>query len=154
MVSRASVREYVSGVNVAVIAETETVNLTGLAETCRAYDAGRPYIVAEHREIREAMKRLCPGAKITGSVRKILERLGEGTLTVKVLESARMNSVHSLEVKRKCLEHDGGILFVFAEDEASLDGLDGIMGYLFAENAGLPLGVRVGISLDRFLGKR
>ena len=154
LVSRASVREYVSGVNVAVIAETETVNLTGLAETCRAYGAGRPYIIAEHREIREAMKRLYPEAKITGSVRKITDKLGEGTLVVKVAQSACVNSIHSLEVKRMCLEHDGNVLFVFAENDGMLEGVDGVTGYLFAENAGLPLGVRVGISLDRFLGKR
>ena len=151
LVSRASAREYVSGVNVAVIAVNEAVNLSGLAEICRAYGAGRPYIVAEHRELREAMKREYPGAKIIGSVRKLIR---EETLTVKVSEAARINAVHSLEVKRMCLEHGGNILFVFAQDDEVLDGLDGITGYLFAESAGLPLDVRVGTALDRLLGKR
>ena len=154
LVSRASVREYVSGVNVAVIAGTESVNLAGLAEICGAYGAGRPYIVAGTHELREAMKTEYPEAKITGSVRKILERLGDNTLVVKAISSARVNSLHSLEVKRMCLEHDGGILFVFAEDEASLDGLDGVTGYLFAEEGTLPLTVRIGVALDRLLGKR
>lgn len=154
LVSRASVREYVSGVNVAVIAETETVNLTGLAEICGAYDAGRPYIIADNREIREAMKRLYPAAKIVGSVRKITDNLGKRTLTVKVSAESLTNALHSLEVKRMCLEHDGNVLFLFAENDELLGGVDGITGYLFAEKSDLPLGVRIGISLDRFLGKR
>lgn len=154
LVSRASVREYISGVNVAVIACNEAVNPAGLVETCSAYGAGRPYIIAHDRNLREAVKGLCPEAKIVGSVSKVLDGLGEGTRAVKVYACARVNAMHSLEVKRKCLEHDGGILFVFAQDDSMLEDAGGISGYLFAEEAGLPLCVRVGIALDRFLGKR
>ena len=151
LVSRASVREYLSGVNVAVTVKNEGVNLSGLAEICRAYGAGRPYISAESRELRAAMKEMYLGAKIIGSVKKIVD--GD-TLAVKVSEGARKNSLHSLEVKRRCLEHDGNILFIFAQDDEFPDDIGGISGYLFAEGADLPLNVRVGTALDRFLGKR
>ncbi len=151
LVSRASVREYLSGVNVAVIAENEAVNLSGLAEVCNAYGAGRPYIAAKSKELREAMKELCPGAKIIGDISKIP---GTDALTVKVTESARVNALHSLEVKRRCLEHDGDIVFIFAQNDGMLEDVDGITGYLFADGVNLPLNVRVSIALDRFLGKR
>ncbi|MBQ3758138.1 MAG: tRNA (guanosine(37)-N1)-methyltransferase TrmD, partial [Synergistaceae bacterium] len=154
LVSRASVREYLSGVNVAVIAETENINLAGVSETCRAYDAGRPYIVANDREVRERMKELYPEAKIVGSVRKILERLDEDALTVKVSGSSRKNALHSLEAKRICLEHGGEVLFVFAENEENFEGFAGITGYLYDGENEIPMSMKIGIALDRFLGKR
>ena len=154
LVSRASVREYVSGVNVAVIAENEEINLAGLAEVCRAYDAGRPYVIAGSHELREAVKREYPEAKVVGSVKKLTGIIGEKVLTVKVAASAQMNSLHSLEAKRMCLEHDGNILFVFAQNEGMLEGVEGLTGYLFSGESDIPMGVKVGIALDRFLGKR
>ena len=72
---------------------------------------------------------------------------------MKVPATARVNALHSLEVKRKCLEHEGDVAFVFAQDDDVLDGFAGITGYV-ADFEGLPPGVRIGISLDRFLGKR
>ena len=154
LVSRASVREYISGVNVAVIAESENVDFAGLSETCNAYGAGRPYIVAGNRELREVMKSKIPSAKIVGSVGKILDTLGEGTMIVKAASSARRNALHSLEAKRMCLEHDGNILFVFAQNERMLEGVDGLTGYLFGECEEIPMSVEIGIALDRLLGKR
>lgn len=154
LVSRASVREYISGVNVAVIAESENVDFAGLSETCNAYGAGRPYIVAGNRELREVMKSKIPSAKIVGSVGKILDTLGEGTMIVKAASSARRNALHSLEAKRMCLEHDGGVLFVFAESDEALDEVDGIEAYVFTDGNDVAMGVRIGIALDRFLGKR
>ena len=154
LVSRASVREYLQGVNVAVIAESESVNLAGLSEVCRAYDAGRPYVIAGSHELREAVKVKYPEAKIIGGMKKLISILGENVLTVKVTESARVNALHSLEVKRRCLEHDGGILFLFAENEGALEGVEGLTGYIFGESSGIPAGVKIGIALDRFLGKR
>ena len=154
LISRASVREYVSGVTVAVIAENENVNIAGLSEVCGAYGAGRPYIVANNRELRAAMKELCPGAKIAGSIAKVTDALNGDVMTVKVAESARLNSLHSLEVKRRCIEYGGNILFVFAQNDGMLERVDGITGYLFADGAELPLNVRIGTALDRFLGKR
>ncbi len=154
LVSRASVREYLRSVNVAVIAENESVNLSGLCEICRAYDAGRPYIIAGSHELREAMKREYPEAKIIGNAEKITGINGEDVLTVKVADSAQKNSLHSLEVKRKCLEHDGNILFVFAQNDRMLEGVDGFTGYIFGESSDIPINARIGIALDRFLGKR
>ena len=154
LVSRASVREYISGVNVAVIAENESVNLAGLAEICRAYDAGRPYVIAESHELREAMKREYPEAKIIGSVKKLSGILGENVMTVKVAESAKIDSLHSLEVKRKCLEHDGNVLFIFAQNDRMLEGVDGLTGYIFGESSEIPISARIAIALDRFIGKR
>ena len=150
LVPRASVREYVSGVKVAVIVEDEAANLAGLAGICGAYDAGRPYIVARTHELRSAMKGMYPEAKIVGHISKIID---DDTLAVKVPATARVNALHSLEVKRKCLEHEGDIAFIFAQDDDVLDGVAGITGYV-ADFEGLPLDVRIGISLDRFLGKR
>ena len=154
LVLRASVREYLRGVNVAVIAENESVNLSGLCEICRAYDAGRPYIIAGSHELREAMKREYPEAKIIGNAEKITGINGEDVLTVKVADSAQKNSLHSLEVKRKCLEHDGNILFVFAQNDRMLEGVEGFTGYIFGESSDIPINARIGIALDRFLGKR
>ena len=154
LVSRASVREYLQGVNVAVIAENESVNLSGLCEICRAYDAGRPYIIAERKELREAMKKEYPGAKIIGSMKKITGINGEDTLTVKIAESPSVNSLHSLEIKRKCLEHDGNVLFVFAQNDRMLEDVDGLTGYIFGESSDIPAVARIGIALDRLIGKR
>ena len=154
LVSRASVREYLKGVNVAVIAENENVNLAGLAETCRAYDAGRPYIIAGNHELREAMKEKYPEAKIIGGMKKLTGVIGENVLTVKITASAKINALHSLEAKRMCLEHDGNILFVFAQNERMLEGVDGLTGYLFGECEEIPMSVEIGIALDRLLGKR
>lgn len=151
LVSRASVREYVSGVRIAIVAESESLDAAGVSETCEAYGVGRVNVIARTHELREAMKRVFPSAKIIGNIGKILDG---NTLTVKVAATARVNAVHSLEVKRKCLEHDGEIVFVFAQDDDVLDGLDGITGYVLADFGGMPLSTRIGISLDRFLGKR
>ena len=73
---------------------------------------------------------------------------------VKVFAGSRVNSLHSLEVRRRCLEHDGGVLFMFAEDESDLEGLAGISGYLYERSIDIPLNVKAGIALDKFLGKR
>ena len=45
-------------------------------------------------------------------------------LIIKVFGGARNNSLHSLEVKRKCLEHDGNILLMFSEDENFLSDFE------------------------------
>ena len=154
LVSRASVREYLQGVTVAVIAENESVNLSGLSEICRAYEIGRPYIIAERKEIREAMKREYPEAKIIGSAEKAVKILGENVLAVKISKSPSVNSLHSLEIKRRCLEHDGNVLFIFAQDDRMLEDVEGLTCYLFGESSDIPAVVRIGIALDRLIGKR
>ena len=156
LLSRASLREYISGVNVAVIADNEEINLSGLNELCRVYNLGRPYIIARTKELREKMKELFPEAKILGSVAKIIEHLGEDeTFIVKVSAVSRENSLHSLEVKRRCLENsDKKILFVFSQNYESFEGLEGICGYLYGNDIKLPICVEIGAALDRFLGNR
>ena len=154
LISRASVREYLQGVNVAVIAENENINLAGIAEICRAYDAGRPYIIAGSHELREAMKEKYPESKVIGSMKKLIGVIGENVLTVKVAGSSQKNSLHSLEMKRGCLEHDGKILFLFAQNDRMLEGVEGMTGYIFGECEEIPASVKIGIALDRLLGKR
>ena len=157
LISRASVREYISDVNIAVTAESENLDISGLMELCRAYGLGRPHITAKSRELREVLKAKYPGAKLSGSLERIREKSGNNVLTVRIFAQARKNSLHCLEVKRKCLEHDGGILLVFAENDRVTDENDEnniLSGYLFSEDSDLPMSILIGIALDRLLGKR
>ena len=149
LISRASVRDYISeGISLAVIVDDEEANLSGVSDLCRAYDLGRLFIVARTRELREAMKKKYPEAKILARVES------DSALVVKLFAEARENSLHSLEIKRKCLEHEGKILLVLAQDEKALERLDGISGYLYERDINVPLNIQVGIALDRLLGKR
>ena len=154
LLSRASIREYLpDGAGIAFIMNDGHADFTGIEELCRVYDLGRPYVIAHSRELREMAKQIFPSAKIEAGMRN-LAGAGKDVLTVKVFTGARANSMHSLEVKRRCLEHDGKILFVFAEREAELEGLDGIAGYLYEHEIDIPLNMKAGIALDKFLGKR
>ena len=149
LISRASVRDYISeGISLAVIVDDEEANLSGVSDLCRAYDLGRLFIVARTRELREAMKKKYPEAKILARVES------DSALVVKLFAEARENSLHSLEIKRKCLEHEGKIVLVLAQDEEALERLDGISGYLYERDINVPLNIQVGIALDRLLGKR
>ncbi len=149
LISRASVRDYISeGISLAVIVDDEEANLSGVSDLCRAYDLGRLFIVARTRELREAMKKKYPEAKILARVES------DSALVVKLFAEARENSLHSLEIKRKCLEHEGKILLVLAQDERALERLDGVSGYLYERDINVPLNIQVGIALDRLLGKR
>ena len=157
LISRASIREYISdGVNLAVIVEDENENLSGLNEMCKAYDLGRPFLIAKTRELREAFKSSYPEAKVLGHIEKLYENFNDNVLVVKVFREPHKNSLHSLEVKRRCLEHKGKILFVFSENESRLEELniEGLSSYIYSEKMEVPLNVMIGITLDRFLGKR
>ena len=149
LISRASVRDYISeGISLAVILESDEVNLAGVSDLCKAYDLGRLLLIAKTRELREKIKVHYPEAKVLGRI-----DAGE-SLIIKVFAGACENSLHSLEVKRRCLEHNGRILFVFAENEESLQKLDGISGYIYERDTNVPLNIKIGIALDRLLGKR
>lgn len=153
LISRACIRDYISNkVSVAIIVNDEHVNLSGISELCRAYDLGRYYVIARDKDLRVAIKSSYPDAKVLGSMAKLYDC--EKILAVKVFGAARINSFHSLEIKRMCLEHDGPVVFIFAEDESSLEGLDGIAGYLYENDLNVPVNVKIGIALDKFLGKR
>ncbi len=152
LLSRAAIREYVSGeVRAAFLVKSEHVDFSGVLELCRAYDLGRPYVVAHSRGLRAKVKELFPEAKVLAGTREVS---ADGVLTVKVFTGAIRNSLHSLEIRRKCLEHDGSVLFLFAEDESELEGIAGICGYLYESDISLPVNVKAGIALDKFLGRR
>lgn len=154
LISRASIREYLSeGVGIAVIVDDENFNLSGISELCRAYDLGRVFVVARSHELREKIKNLYPEAKLIGNIEKLSENY---SLIVKVFSEVQKNSLHSLEIKRRCLEHEGKILFVFSENESRLEeiNIQGLSSYIYSENIKVPLNVFIGITLDRFLGKR
>lgn len=152
LLMRASIREYISdGVRIAFILSKGSVDFSGVLELCRAYDLGRPYVIAHTKELRERAREIFPEAKILASTREIS---GENVMAVKVYSCARGNSLHSLEIRRKCLEHDGPVLFMFAEEESCLEGHDGISGYLYEDGINLPMNMTAGIALDKLLGKR
>ena len=154
LISRASIREYLSdGVGIAVIVDDENFNLSGISELCKAYDLGRVFVVARSHELREKIKNSYPEAKLIGNIEKLSENY---SLIVKVFSEVQKNSLHSLEVKRRCLEHEGKILFVFSENESRLEefNIQGLSSYIYSENIKVPLNVFIGITLDRFLGKR
>ena len=153
LLSRAAIREYIpDGVRIAFLVKDEAVDFSGVPELCRAYDLGRPYVIAHSRELRLKAKEIFPEAKILAGLGEISG--GDEVLTVKVFTGAVRNSLHSLEVRRRCLEHDGSVLLLFAENEAELEGLAGISGYLYEDDISLSLNVKAGIALDKFLGKR
>ena len=156
LISRASIREYLSnGVNIAVILDNADLNLHGLKELCDVYSLGRPFLIAQSHELREAAKKICPDAKILGSFEKIKKLSGDDALIIKVLGGARKNSFHSLEIKRKCLEYEAGkIIFVFAQNESALEKISGTSGYIYEIEKNIPLNIKIGIALDRFLGIR
>ena len=108
-------------------------------------------MIAHTHELRDKARAIFPEAKILAGTRDITDN---DVLTVKVFTGAVRNSLHSLEVKRKCLEHNGGILFMFSEDDAQLEDLAGISGYLYEAALDLPLNVKAGIAFDKFIGKR
>ncbi len=65
--------------------------------------------------------------------------------------------LHSLELKRRCLEHEGEIIFLFADDESNFYNVQGLAGYLYEagqEIINVPLNILIGTALDRLLGKR
>ena len=156
LISRASIRDYVSGkVSLAVLVESPDTSLDGLCELCEAYDLSRPYVIAASHDLRAIMKERYSGAKVLGSISRLRDE-NENLLVVKVYASPVANSLHSLEIKRRCLEHDGAILFVLSGscDDSRLAGLDGLSGWLYEKAVNIPVNVMAGIALDKFLGKR
>lgn len=154
LILRASIREYLSEkIKLALIVNDENFNMSGVFQLCEAYKLGRPYLIADNKDLRERIKKIYPGAKVLGSVRKIIET-AENALVIKISGGAEKNSLHSLEIKRKCLEHDGEIFFVFAQEDLMLKDISGIVGYLYESDIKIPLNMKIGIALDRLLGVR
>ena len=154
LLSRAAIREYIpDGVRIAFILSGGNSDFAGVPELCRMYDLGRPYVIASTKELRTRAREIFPEAKILADVRELTGPEND-VLTVKVHAGACANSVHSLEIRRRCLEHDGRVLFLMSEDESQLGEISGVDGYLYAEGVHLPLNVEAGIALDKFLGRR
>ena len=154
LISRASIREYLSDkINLAVVINDDGFDMSGVSGLCGAYRLGRPYLIAADKELRGRVKEIYPGAKVLGSVKKLLEQ-SENALVIKISGGAEKNSLHSLEIKRKCLEHDGEIFFIFAQDDAELNNISGVAGYLYENALEIPLNIKIGIALDRLLGVR
>ena len=152
LLSRAAVRDYITdGVKIAFVISSEHVNFEGISELCRFYDLGRPYVIAHNRELREKAKALFPQARVLAGTRELVN---ERTLTVKVYTSPVVNALHSLEVKRKCLEHEGGVLMLLSQEDEALDSYEGLAGCLYEEGVDLPLNVKTGLALDKYLGRR
>ena len=154
LISRASIRDYLADkVRVLVLAHDENIELGSLNILCEAYRLLRPYVLAKSHELREKIKNSYPEAKVLGSLDKVLSE--ENLLCVKIFSESHKNSLHSLEVKRRCLKHEGSILFIFAQDDSELESLEGLSSYLYErEMNNVPLNMLIGTALDRFLGKR
>ena len=149
---RASIRDYITcGVRIAFILTECRAEYSGVPELCRMYDLGRPYVIAHTHELRDKARAVFPEAKILACLKGIA---GEKVLAVKVYAGAVKDGMHSLEIRRKCLEHEGGVLIVLSEDEAELSRVAGISGYMYEEHVDLPMNLKAGIMLDKFLGRR
>ena len=154
LISRASIREYLSEkISLALITEDKNFDFSGILELSEFYKLSRPYVIAHEKTLREELKTSCQGAKILGSFKKILESAADA-LIVKISGGAEINSCHTLEIKRRCLEHEGGIIFVFAQNDSQLDEINGLKCYLHERDINLPLNIKIGIALDRLLGVR
>ena len=157
LISRASIREYLSEkVNLALFVEDENFNFSGVLELCEVYKLGRPYVIADNKDLRENIKKICPGAKVLGSFKKLFENLNQNALIVKISGGAKINSSHTLEIKRRCLEHEGEIIFMFAQNDldSRFEEVDGVAGYIYENDIEIPLNIKIGIMLDRLLGVR
>ena len=167
LLPRAAVGDYLSGVYVAVVPDSDS-NVIPTEETlrcvsslCRLYGLGRPFWVIANRDARHAFGEklsamtergeLNPAPKVLGSLGRVREAVSEkGTpLIVGVLSRPISGSLHSLEAKRRCLEHGGPLLVAFG-DVGSAETTT----CLTWDGDDLPLAARMAVILDRLLGKR
>ncbi|MBR1671767.1 MAG: tRNA (guanosine(37)-N1)-methyltransferase TrmD [Fretibacterium sp.] len=164
LLPRASIRDYLTGgvhmVLVSPEAPTEET-LFCVDSLCRLYGLARPFLVITSSERRRAFSRELrerggTAPKVLGSPGRVLEAIaGESPLVVEVLSHPRDGSFHSLEVKRRCLEHGGPLLLLFPEGENIGGWGTGVLSTsLTWEGESLPVAARMAIALDRFLGKR
>ncbi len=162
LISRASISDYLTGgIYLGVIKNNDDLqnfNSPVLENLCNAFNLGRPFLIAHNHETREALKNSGTGAKILASVEKVLSKINSRTLIVKISASKRKGALQSLEAKRKILQHEGAILFLFAGDRESEDELNQISGltaYLF-DSVFINFGLDnlVAVTFDRFLGRR
>ncbi|MBQ9566349.1 MAG: tRNA (guanosine(37)-N1)-methyltransferase TrmD [Synergistaceae bacterium] len=166
LLPRAAIGDYLSGVCAAVVSHGSPTEETvrGVCALCRMYGLGRPFWVFPDPESRRDFSRelreygeLDPAPKVLGSLARVREALPGSPLIVETLSRPREGAFHSLEAKRRCLEHGGPVLLLFPDgaDAVGLDGDEALFTFLAEEGAeGLPLAARMAVALDRLLGKR
>ncbi len=166
LVSRAEIRDYISGGVFLTLISNENINpeiFTGIENLRALYGLQRPFLISKNKELREKFK--TSGFKILGNFSKVLEALNNQALVFKIYSKPCRNSFHCLEAKRKILENiensknekfDNAILFVLSNDESELENIDGISVYLQSDfnNTDLKLDLKTALTLDRILGKR
>jgi tRNA (guanine37-N1)-methyltransferase len=175
LLARAAIGDYLSGgAYLAVSVGKEQVPLAAISALCRVYGLGRPFLMAGDPERRRILsdeaatlesaslgKELCL-PRIFGGWARVLEWIqrhepDRTPLIVEVLSSPEEGALHGLEVKRRCLEWKGPVLFHLSEgseQEKQPGGGEVVLTSLVRGPEDLPLDVRAAIALDRFLGKR
>ena len=187
LISRASIRDYISdGIYFAagfvdINNRQDGAAVSALSSLSRYYKLGRPFIIVPDRIMRKDVSELCSlvprePPRVLGSLERALEwinsrvktrdKSGERQcLVINILPKPESGAVNILEAKRKCLEHEGPVLFFIADGEYSEKIFNNnlIKAAFTSENenentekdAGdLPLALRASAALDRFLGKR
>lgn len=168
LLARAAIGDYLSGGARLALLTADGPTPEGaeaLSSLCRFYGLGRPFFVILRPDERRSFDALSAGAsgvpRVLGSLSRVWDWArshgkGRPTLTVVVEAQPRSGSLHTLEAKRRCLEHDGPLLFLFPDGVEAGEIAEGPAVYasVAQEAETLPLAVRAGIALDRFLGKR
>ena len=170
LLSRAAIRDYLGGnAYLALMGDGEDLTPSRAADMgrlCRTYGLGRPVFVVtdpdRRRSFEGALEGRDPAAspKILGSLERAVDWIARKErrplLKTAVVDRRCGGSLHTLEVKRRCLEHAGPVLFLFpdlAADWGSWGG-DFLIAGLFDGEETLPLTARAAVALDRFLGAR
>lgn len=170
LLSRAAIRDYLGGnAYLALIgdgADFFPSRIEDMGHLCRVYGLGRPVFVVTEPEQRrsfvgEGSGDLAVSPKVFGALDRALDWIaskekGVPLLKTLVVDGRCSSSLHALEVKRRCLEHGGAVLFLFPD--SSMDwrtlGDDFLIAGLLGGEETLPLTARVAVALDRFLGAR
>ncbi|MCR5347081.1 MAG: tRNA (guanosine(37)-N1)-methyltransferase TrmD [Fretibacterium sp.] len=170
LLARAAIGDYLSAGACLAVSSPEgesRASLAALSALCRVYGLGRPFLMAgdpeRRRKLSDESAGLEPAPKIAGGWARVLEwvrRRNGGDrppLIVEILSRPEEGALHGLEVKRRCLEWGGPVLFHLSGDpEEGRQPVEGevLLTSLTREPEDLPLEVRAAIALDRFLGKR
>ena len=169
LLSRAAVRDYLKGAYFVLLSHGRPSRdrAVCLASLCRFYGLGRPFFVILDPEERRAFAAelpamgVDPAPRVLGGTARVKEWLsahdgGESFLSLGVLSKPTGGSFHSLEAKRRCLEHGGPVVFLFPDG----DGIEAAWGdemfrtSLAQSEDRLSLEMRAAASLDRILGMR
>ena len=169
LLARAAIRDYLGGNAYVVLSGGGgflSSQVADIRRLCRVYGVGRPVFVVTNPDLRRSFEGEAEGnasdsPKVLGSPERALDWIarkekGRPLLKIAVAEGCRDGSLHALEVKRRCLEHAGPVLFLFPEPSFAQGdwGDDFLLAGLFAGEETLPPTARVAVALDRFLGSR